>query len=113
MNPLIVNRIRGNAVIQCSNGNEEPIKDPHYTCMSVYNTETRTLVGSSTIDEKGWFDFGKVPPGNYRLLVRTVGFGVGNIPVRITRSPFHRRRIVVLFRVEDIDVTSCARYDRR
>ena len=113
MNPLVVNRIRGNAVIQYSNGNAEPIKDPHYTCMSLYNSETRTLVGSTTIDEKGWFDFGAVPPGNYRLLVRSVGFGVGNIPVRIARSPFHKRRIVVQFRVAQIDVTSCARYERR
>jgi hypothetical protein len=113
INPLVVNRIRGNAVIQYSDGNEEPIKDPHYTCMSLYIAECRSFVASTTIDEKGRFDFGAVPPGNYRLLVRTVGFAVGNIPVRITRSPFHKRRIIVLFRVGQIDVSSCARYDRK
>ena len=113
MKPLVVNRIRGNAIVQNFNGSEEPIKDPHYTCMSLYNAESRTLVGSTTIDDKGWFDFGAVPAGDYRLLVRTVGLAVGNIPVRITHSLFHRRRIVVLFRVGEIDVSSCARYDRR
>ena len=116
MKPLVVNRIRGNAVYQDVNGDEDPvipIQDRHKVCMSLYNAESRTLVASKTLNEKGRFDFGAVPPGNYRLLVRDVGFGVGNIPVRITRSPIHKRGIVVLFRVERIDVTSCARYDRK
>jgi hypothetical protein len=113
MNPLVVNRIRGNAVIQDENGSEDPIKDPHYTRMSLYVADSHTLVASATIDEKGQFDFGAVPPGNYRLLVRNVGYRVGDIPVRITRSPFHKRRIMVLFRIGQIDVSSCARYDRK
>ena len=110
MNPLVVNRVRGNAVYQDVNGDEHPtipIETRHNVCMSLYLAKSRTLVASTTIDEKGQFDFGAVPPGNYRLLVRDVA-GVGDIPVRIARSPFHKRRIVVLFRVEQIDVTSCA-----
>jgi hypothetical protein len=113
MNPLVVNRLWGKAVIQGNNGHEEPIEDPHYTCMSVYITESRSLVASTTIDQKGWFDFGAVPPGNYRLLVRNVGLAVGDIPIRITRSPFHKRRIIVQFRIGGIDESSCARYDRK
>jgi hypothetical protein len=113
MSPLVINRVRGNAVVLEGNGNEEPIKYRNYVCMSLYTAESGTLVTSTTIDEKGRFDFGAVPPGNYRLLVRYVGFEVGNIPVRIIRSPFHKRRIVVQFMTGGIDVSSCARYDRK
>ena len=112
MKPLAVNSVLGRVARQDADGRVWPDEKPA-GCLSLFTADSHKFVASTTTNKDGQFDFGEVPPGNYQLIAKSRGFCTGNIPVKVVRSAWHRRRpIVVFFRLASIDVCTCADYDR-
>ena len=52
-------------------------------CLGLFTEQNHNLVASAVTDEEGRFQFGNIPTGKYRLVVRVSGFYVADIPVRV------------------------------
>lgn len=113
MGPLVVSRVQGRAVLVVRDKTLPPDK-LREVCLSLFTADTRKFVASTTPDRKGSFDFGSIPPGDYRLIQRAPGLCTGNTAIRVTaaRSKRRQRTIIVRFRAHGIDVCSGADYDR-
>lgn len=55
-----------------------------HVCLSLFTERKHKLVGSSVTDESGNFQYGDVPAGEYRMVVRAPGFFVAEIPVHVS-----------------------------
>jgi hypothetical protein len=112
--PLIVARIRGRIVVEV-NGEILSQAKPEGISLSLFTADTHEFLSATTVDAKGQFYFGKIPPGDYRLLTRAKGFCTGNTRIRIKKTPTgHKLRdIIVYFRPAALDVCTTAEYERK
>ena len=113
INPLVVKRIAGKVARQSPDGRIWPDEKPA-GCLSLFTADSHEFVKSTLTSEDGRFDFGEIPPGNYRLIARSRGFCTGNIPLKVGRSAAHgHKSIIILFRLSGIDTCTCADYAQK
>ena len=71
-------------------------------CYGLFSEKDRRLVASTVSDNNGYFNFGSIPTGRYRLVSQTKAFRDINIPLRVVRWPrgglFKRKRLAVHLR---------------
>jgi hypothetical protein len=109
--PLTVGKVEGRTVIDAQmTGWIKRVEDKvPGACFSLFTEAEHRLVSSTTADERGMFQFEKIPEGNYRLVGRVPGFCPANQAVHLRRwhsVRVHPRKLVVHFTVHAIDTCS-------
>jgi hypothetical protein len=81
---------------------------PVPACLGLFTEKRHRLVASVIADEEGRFNFGSIPSGRFRLIVRDPLslFCLANMPLRVVRSRGNARAIVIHMRPAGID--SCS-----
>ena len=82
---------------------------PLPVCLGLFTENDHRLVASTVSDENGYFKFGSVPSGRYRLVVRDPqnSFCLANMPVHVVKWPRGTtKRLVIHMRPAGIDVCS-------
>lgn len=109
--PMVLQRVSGVAVIRAG-GKTITASQLHGACLSLFTADSHKFIASAPVDRRGHFEFGTVPPGDYRLVARAPGFCIGNDPVRIKIPKGARtgRTIIVYFQLLGIDTCTTAEY---
>ena len=85
-----------------------------YICIALFTEKEHRFVAQTVADKNGYFRFGKISKGNYRLVARVNYDYLCPVNVRIRRAGFLRggffrkTRLVLHLRVAAIDVCSYA-----
>jgi TonB family protein len=108
---MVLQRVSGVAVIRAGD-KIIAASQLHGACLSLFTADSHKFAASAPVDRRGHFEFGTVPPGDYRLVARARGFCTGNDPVRIKISKGTRtgRTIVAYFQPHAIDTCTTAEY---
>jgi hypothetical protein len=108
---LVLQRVSGIAAIRVGDKILPP-SQLHGACLSLFAAASHKFVASAPVDKHGRFQFGAVPPGDYRLVARAPGLCTGNDPVRVSvlRAGRRNRTIVVNFQVLGYDSCTSAEY---
>ena len=61
-----------------------PPKGLPNVCIALFSGRSHKFIGSAITNAAGLFQFGDVPTGEYRLVVRTPGFFVAEIPIHVS-----------------------------
>ena len=97
--PLSVRSLVGN--VQAEQG--EPIPD---ALLGLFTEKEHRLITSAQASHDGTFKLPDVPPGRYRLVVKSDSLCAANIPVEISRRVWGTQPIYVYMRPAGID--SCS-----
>lgn len=107
--PLKVRIVEGKSIIH-SEDKAAPERAISGACLSLFTEKEHTLVASTVADSEGRFQLAPVTPGRYRLLARSNGFCVANIPVLIMGSSGATKsqatELLIHFRPAGIDTCS-------
>lgn len=116
--PLVMKAITGRVLFQTGDraGEVKDVGPVPRACLSLFSEGSHKKIASLTADEEGRFNFGNIPSGHYRLLVRDpyAGLCVANIPLKV--SGFHklkargRKQLIVHMRASAIDDCSYGEY---
>jgi hypothetical protein len=111
--PLVLQRVAGRAVIKAGGKIMPGSELCGGACLSLFTANSHKFVAHVQLDKQGLFEFGRVPPGDYRLVARAPGFCTGNDPVRIkaSRARGKRRVMIVYFQPHEIDTCTTVDYD--
>ena len=109
--PMVLQRVSGVAVIRAGD-RMISASQLHGACLSLFTADSHKFIGSAPVDKRGHFEFGTVPPGDYRLVARAPGFCTGNDAVRVKIPKIGRasRSLVVYFQPHAIDTCTTAEY---
>ena len=69
-------------------------------CLGLFTEQNHNLVASAVTDDEGRFQFGGIPAGKYRLVVRVSGFYVADVPVRVlngSRGRAKRSKPIIVY----------------
>src|SRR5262245_37176629 len=78
--PLIVRSPTGRVIAEAGDESQEIGSVPG-ACLGLFTEEGHRLIATGAADQGGKFQFGKVPNGKYRLVVRAGGFCTANVPL--------------------------------
>jgi hypothetical protein len=109
--PMVLQRVTGLAVIRAGD-KTIAASQLHGACLSLFAADSHKFIAKAPVDRRGHFEFGTLPPGDYRLVARAPGFCTGNDPVRIKIPKGTRtgRTIIVYFQPHAIDTCTTAGY---
>ena len=107
--PIRVKSIRGKVFMEQNDGT---VLGSIPGCIALFTEKSHRLVARSTANENGYFVFGKIRPGRYRLVVRDPqgAFCPANVMLLITKKG-RPSRLVVHMRAQGID--SCGFVDKK
>jgi hypothetical protein len=107
--PLKLAKIQGTGVIEIRQNVIKHNEIVPGACLTLFTTDHKFIV-STKANSRGAFQFNDIAPGRYSLLARAPAFCTANIPIRVIkasrRSKLQRQRIVVHYRVSEIDTCS-------
>lgn len=109
--PIVLQRVSGVAVIRAGD-KTIPSSQLHGACLSLFTADSHKFVASAPVDKRGRFEFGTVPPGDYRVVARAPGFCTGNdlVRIKIPKGSRAGRTIIVYFQPHAIDTCTTAEY---
>ena len=109
--PMVLQRVSGVVLIRAGD-KTIAASQLHGACLSLFTADSHKFIASAPVDRRGHFEFGTVPPGDYRLVARAPGFCTGNGPVRvkIPKVRHKDRSIIVYFQVLGYDTCTTAEY---
>jgi hypothetical protein len=111
--PLSVPSLRGRIIAEAGDEAQEIGSVPG-ACLGLFTEEEHRLITTVTADQEGRFQFGKVPNGKYRLVVKIGSFCTANVPLQLIgerRSKVTgRKQLVIHMRPGGIDRCSYGDY---
>ena len=91
-----VGRLSGHAISEAG----DPAKQigPVPVCLGVFTEKDHRLVASAVADEDGRFNFGSIPSGWFRLVVRDPqnAFCLANMPLHVVKWPRGKKKPLVI-----------------
>jgi hypothetical protein len=105
-NPLSIRSLTGRVIAEVGDEAQEIGPLPG-ACLGLFTEEAHRLIATATADQEGRFQFGKVPNGKYRLVVRVGSFCTANVPLQVTGERrgkvAGKRQLVIHMRPGGID----------